>query len=185
MNMGLVCQNDCAVVAPKLEDLVERYYRSLFQFALSLTGCEADAWDLTQQTFYTWTTKGAQLRDASKVRCWLYTTLHRAFLRVRRRAIRFPHYELSQVDCDLPRTLPQDASKIDGMAALDALSKVDEIFRAPLTLFYLEDYSYNEIAIALKVPLGTVKSRIARGIRQLQRLLTDDAIERIPAAALG
>jgi RNA polymerase sigma-70 factor (ECF subfamily) len=40
-----------------------------------------------------------------------------------------------------------------------------------VALFYLEDYSYNEIAAILEVPLGTVKSRIARGIAQLQRML--------------
>jgi RNA polymerase sigma-70 factor (ECF subfamily) len=40
-------------------------------------------------------------------------------------------------------------------------------------LFYLEDYSYPQIAEILDVPLGTVKSRIARGIEQLKRLVLE------------
>jgi RNA polymerase sigma-70 factor (ECF subfamily) len=42
-----------------------------------------------------------------------------------------------------------------------------------VVLFYLEDYSYNEIAEILAVPLGTVKSRIARGIAQLQMMFSE------------
>jgi RNA polymerase sigma-70 factor, ECF subfamily len=40
-------------------------------------------------------------------------------------------------------------------------------------LFYLEDCSYQEIGEVLEIPLGTVKSRISRGIAQLQQLLAD------------
>jgi len=47
---------------------------------------------------------------------------------------------------------------------------VDEVYQAPVALFYLEDYAYKEIAEILDVPMGTVKSRIAR-IAQLQKLL--------------
>jgi len=83
-----------------------RYYRSLYQFAFSLTRAEADACDLTQQTFYIWATKGHQLRDVSKVKTWLFTTLHREFLETRRRQTRFPHYELSQVTGELPVIAP-------------------------------------------------------------------------------
>ena len=51
---------------------------------------------------------------------------------------------------------------------------MDENFQAPVALFYLEDYSYNEIAEILELPLGTVKSRISRGIGQLQSMLAKD-----------
>ena len=47
----------------------------------------------------------------------------------------------------------------------------DEQFQAAVALFYLEDYSYNEIAGILDIPLGTVKSRIARGLAQLKELV--------------
>ncbi|HTL59981.1 MAG TPA: RNA polymerase sigma factor [Candidatus Limnocylindrales bacterium] len=156
----------------KFEDIVEEYYRPLYQFAFSLTHSKADAWDLVQQTFYIWRIKGDQLRQPSKVRAWLFTTLHRAFLQGKRREIRFPQYELDSVDSELPSVAPDAANRLDSAEVMVALDKIDEVFRAPLALFYLEDYPYKEIALILQVPLGTVKSRIARGIAQLQRLLT-------------
>ncbi|HZL41652.1 MAG TPA: RNA polymerase sigma factor [Verrucomicrobiae bacterium] len=155
------------------EAIVAQYYEPLYQFAFSLTRAEADACDLTQQTFYVWATKGHQLRDRSKVKTWLFTTLHRAFLETRRRQTRFPHYELSEVPLELPAFSPQLISELDWAHVLAALGKVDEIYQAPVALFYMEDCSYKEIAEILNVPVGTVKSRMARGIAQLQRILSD------------
>jgi RNA polymerase sigma-70 factor (ECF subfamily) len=153
------------------EELVEKHYQALFQFAFSLTHAEADAWDLTQQTFYVWRIKREQVRDNSKVKAWLFTTLHRAFLQSKRRNSRFPHYELEEMDEELPCVSPYEARYLDSAKVLQELQNVDQVFRAPLALFYLEDYQYKEIASILNVPLGTVKSRIARGIGQLQKLL--------------
>lgn len=79
------------------EQVVARHYEPLFKFALSLTRAEADAQDLTQQAFYVWATKGYQLRDQSKAKAWLFTTLHRAFLSTRRTRTRFPHHALDDV----------------------------------------------------------------------------------------
>lgn len=158
----------------EFESLVERYYAPLYQFAFSLTRVEADACDLTQETFTIWATKGHQLRDPSKVKTWLFTTLHREFLDSRRRQTRFPHMDLDATEMELPTISPTAVSHLDIAHVLDALGKVDEIFQAPVALFYLQDCSYNEIAEILGVPLGTVKSRLARGIAQLQQLLARD-----------
>lgn len=158
----------------EFESLVERFYVPLYQFAFSLTRAEADACDLTQQTFTIWATKGHQLRDASKVKTWLFTTLHREFLESRRRQARFPHFELEAAEVELPTVGPVAVSRLDTAKVLDTLTQVDAIFQAPVALFYLQDYSYNEIAEILDVPLGTVKSRLARGIGQLQHLLARD-----------
>jgi RNA polymerase sigma-70 factor (ECF subfamily) len=158
----------------EFESLVERFYAPLYQFAFSLTRAEADACDLTQQTFTIWATKGHQLRDPSKVKTWLFTTLHREFLDSRRRHARFPHLELEASESQLPTVSPVAISRLDTAHVLNTLAGVDEIFRAPVALFYLQDYSYNEIAEILGVPLGTVKSRLARGLSQLQQLLARD-----------
>jgi RNA polymerase sigma-70 factor (ECF subfamily) len=156
------------------EGLVARYYEPLYQFAFSLTRAEADACDLTQQTFYVWATKGHQLRDPEKVKTWLFTTLHRQFLESRRRQVRFPHQELEATEVELPVILPSAVSQLDTALVLATLARVEELFQAPVSLFYLHDHSYKEIADILELPLGTVKSRISRGIGQMQKLLAKD-----------
>lgn len=156
------------------ESVVARFYEPLYQFAFSLTHSEADSCDLTQETFYVWATKGHQLRDGSKVKTWLFTTLHRQFLHGRRRLTRFPHEELDASEPNLPVISPVAGRQLDGRQVLSALQAVDEVYRAPVALFYLEDTAYKDIAEILGIPLGTVKSRIARGIAQLQSLLASD-----------
>ena len=168
-----VDDSNVASLSPDFEDLVKRYYHLLFQFAFALTRSEAEAWDLTQGTFEVWATKGDQLRDISKVKTWMFTTLRRAFLQARRRQTRFPHYELSEVDSEFPEISPAQVSQLDSAQVLLALAELDIAYRAPVALFYLEDCSYKEIAQRLGVPLGTVKSRIARGIRQLHQRLSN------------
>jgi len=161
------------VIPPEsdFEGLVELFYKGLYQFALGLTRNEAEASDLTQQTFYMWATKGQQLRDATKVKSWLFTTLYRDFLKARRRENRFPHQELSEVDHELPSVSPTVMNQMDASTVMQAFEQVDEVYRPSLLLFFLEDHSYQQIAEVLEVPIGTVMSRIARGRLQLQQVL--------------
>lgn len=153
------------------EHLVDDLHAPLYRFALSLCRNELEACDLVQETFYVWATKGHQLTDPSKVKSWLFTTLHREFMARRRRSTRFPHHTLADVDDELPAIPPTLPTQADWDWLGACLAKVDANFQAPVNLFYLEDYSYNEIADILDIPLGTVKSRIARGIAQLQGMI--------------
>jgi RNA polymerase sigma-70 factor, ECF subfamily len=160
--------------ASEFESLVARFYEPLYQFAFSLTRSEADAADLTQQTFYVWATKGHQLRDMTKVKTWLFTTLHRLFLESQRRRVRFPHQEIESAETELPVVLPGGISRLDSAHVLASLACVDKHYQSAVTLFYLEDCSYQEIAEILELPLGTVKSRISRGIGQLQKIMAKE-----------
>jgi RNA polymerase sigma-70 factor (ECF subfamily) len=155
------------------DNLVAAYYEPLYQFAFSLARDEADACDLTQQTFCIWAAKGHQLRDLSKVKTWLFTTLHREFLGIRRKQTRFPQVDMDQAERELPVESPAIISQHDTTHVLATLARLDEVYRAPVALFYLQSFSYNEIAETLQVPLGTVKSRLARGIGRLQELLAE------------
>jgi len=156
------------------QELVDRYYVPLYRFALSLSKLEADAADLTQQTFFLWASKGNQLRDRSKAKSWLFTTLYREFLSRRRHEVRFPKLELDDVR-EEEMSISPTVNAFDSATVLQALREVEEPFRAPLTLFYLEQFSYQEIAHILEVPIGTVMSRLSRGKTLLrQRLLSKE-----------
>jgi len=153
------------------DHLVELHHAPLFRFAMSLTRAESDAGDLVQDTFLAWASKGHQLHEPTKVKAWLFTTLHRRFLESRRRITRFPHLEIEAADAELPAVEPDMVSRLDAQDALELLRKVDEPYQAAVALAYLDDYSYPEIAAILEVPTGTVKSRIARGVAQLKQLV--------------
>src|SRR5690242_4790608 len=96
----------------EFERLVSLYYPSLYRFAFSLTRQESDACDLTQQTFYIWAKKGHQLNDLSKVKSWLFTTLHREYLQQRRRAVRFADVDLAGAEHELPEVPPIALGKL-------------------------------------------------------------------------
>ena len=164
------------------ERLVDAHHAPLYRFAMSLCHDEDEASELVQETFLTWATKGHQLNDIAKARSWLFTTLHRDFLGKRRRLTRFPQHELDEVATELPDAPPVPIESLDWSGVLNALQRIDGTFQAPVALFYLEDYSYNEIAGILEIPLGTVKSRIARGIVQLQQLMADPKAPKAPRA---
>jgi RNA polymerase sigma-70 factor (ECF subfamily) len=152
--------------------LVDQQYAALYRFALSLAKSEADAADLTQQTFFLWASKGDQLRDGSKAKAWLFTTLYREFLSRCRHEVRFPKIEMEHVSEEEISVWP-DVNALDSATVLQALCEVEEPFRAALTLFYLEQFSYHEIADVLGVPIGTVMSRLSRGKAHLrERLLS-------------
>jgi len=162
-------------VGQDFERVVDLYYAGLYRLAFSLTRNETEACDLTQQTYYLWATRGDQLRDPSKAKSWLFTTLYREFLKTRRRADRFPHRELSEVEEELPHVPPGVVRRMDWRTVVEALARVEEVYQAPLAMFYLEDLSYREIAAVLQVPIGTVMSRIARGRARLQAMLLENS----------
>lgn len=156
----------------EFQSLVGLHYENLYRFALSLSGREAEACDLTQQTFYRWAQRGFQLRDRSKAKTWLFTTLYREHLGTQRRQTRHPHVEIGSVEHELPTLDPSSISHMDGNTVMEALQQLDDAYRAPLVLFYLQQHSYQEIAGLLEIPIGTVMSRLSRGKAQLRLRLT-------------
>jgi RNA polymerase sigma-70 factor (ECF subfamily) len=155
--------------------LVDAHYAPLYRFALSLAKRPADAGDLVQQTFFIWATKGHALREVTKAKSWLFTTLYREFLHSRRRDTRMTSLEdLPPGESDVAAEDVDRATRLDAASVVAALQAVDEVFRAPLTLFYLEDLSYSEIAETLEVPIGTVMSRLSRGKAQLRAALEQE-----------
>ena len=156
-------------MSAEFSSLVEAHYAGLFRFAVSLARDEATAADLTQQTFLKWARHGDQLRDRTKAKTWLFTTLHREFLATRRK-VRDQADEQEMNSIPAPRI--EVGNKIDAKAAVAALADLDETYRAPVAMFYLEDMSYLEISECLDIPIGTVMSRLSRGRERLRKILS-------------
>lgn len=161
-------------LAPQIvESLVVEHYAGLYRFALSLARNEAEAADLTQQTCFHLAERGGQIRDLSKAKSWLFTTLRREFFAMRRQSGRFaPIDEEARAEVAAPDDVELETlSRADAALVMDALGRVNEVFRAPLALYYLEDLSYREIAEILEVPVGTVMSRLSRGKSEMRASL--------------
>jgi RNA polymerase sigma-70 factor (ECF subfamily) len=158
------------------EQAVATFYEALYAFGYTLAGNEDDACELTQETYCRLLTKGGQVRDPSKVKSWLFTTLYRVFLGWKQRRARLPHFEISSVEGELPVITPEQVDVLRDDAIRDALLELEEHYRLPLMLYYLDDHSYEEIASILDVPIGTVMSRLSRGKALLRERLVARAI---------
>ncbi len=159
----------------EFEELVDAHYEALYRFALSMSKNRETAADLVQQTFCIWAKKGDQLRDRSKAKTWLFTTLHREFLAHARKARRFSDEELTEAVAGRVEVAEDDSDRqLDAQRALELLGELEETFRAPISLFYLQQHSYKEIAEILDVPIGTVMSRISRAKAMLRRRMTSE-----------
>jgi RNA polymerase sigma-70 factor (ECF subfamily) len=158
------------------EQAVNSLYEGLYRFACSLAGNSDDAAELTQETFARLLVKGGQLRDHSKVKGWLFTTLYRIYLGWKRRETALPHYEIASVEGELPPVTPEMVDKLENQAVSDSLLEVEERYRVPLALFYFENHSYIEIAAMLDIPIGTLMSRLSRGKELMRKSLAAKSI---------
>jgi RNA polymerase sigma-70 factor (ECF subfamily) len=158
------------------EHAVSTYYEALYAFGYSLAGNADDAGELTQEAYCRLLTRGGQMRDPSKVKSWMFTTLYRVFLGWKNRAARLPHFEINSVEGELPVISPQHVDVMRDDAVRDALLELEEHYRTPVMLFYMNDHSYEEIAEILDVPVGTVMSRLSRAKALLRGRLVARAI---------
>jgi RNA polymerase sigma factor (sigma-70 family) len=159
------------------EKIVAQYHGDLYRFAYSLTGNADDACELTQESYYRFLSHG-RLRDPTKIKAWLFTTLYRVFLGQKKRSTRFAHLAISSVEHELPVLTPEIVNEIDGLLVMEALLEIDEDHRTPLVLFYLQNLSYREIAEILEIPIGTVMSRLSRSKIALRDHLAARAAQR-------
>lgn len=103
-------------------NLVDQYYQALYRFGFSLAKDPDRASDLVQQTFVIWAQKGYQLKDRSKAKTWLFTTLYREHLSNPRRSQRHPEMEISEVEHELSGHEDQADRQMDGQRAVHLLS---------------------------------------------------------------
>jgi RNA polymerase sigma-70 factor (ECF subfamily) len=149
-----------------LETLLRRHHDRLYAVCRRLTGDDADAADACQEALLA-VVRGLPRFDArSSFGTWAYRVATNAALDELRRRRRRPDPGLPEVETEpvagvaVPAMDEQVATRHDVDAAIVQLPPE---FRAPLVLRDLAGLSYDEIAEALLIPPGTVRSRIARG----------------------
>jgi RNA polymerase sigma-70 factor (ECF subfamily) len=145
-------------------------YRSfLYRAAWALTGDRSSAQDLVQETFSLAWQARKQLRDPAVVQAWLYRILKREAMRLWN-----DRRPLVSLDEAANETSFDDRGALD--LRLDILSGLQEIgtaHREVLVLYYLSDLSYEQLALALDIPKGTVMSRLSRARNALRRTLEE------------
>ncbi len=128
---------------------------------------DADADDAAQQALIAVARSIRDFNEQSKVSTWIYRIAVNAALdeirRTRRRAIPMGDDTFSEI-----------SSTVNGLDAAEtridiqrALAHVPEEFRVALVLRHIADMEYDDIAIVLDIPIGTVRSRLSRGREQL------------------
>lgn len=167
---------------PAFDDLIARWALPLRRHLLRVTGNPDAADELTQETWLRVVRGIGRLRDTARFRSWLFGIAHRVLmdrLRLRYGAA----LDADVVDANLdPATIADadgdPASERQAIArdVVRGLARLPPLEREVLTLFYLDDLSLAEMALALAVPTGTVKSRLfrARGLLR-QTLFCEDA----------
>lgn len=168
------CSIDKPVIeaVPSFQEIVDAHYTGLYRFAFSMCRRESTAQDLVQQTYLQWARKGHTLKDYTKVKTWLFTTLYREWLATARKEKRFEVVEFEPDIHGAPGDEAETETPIVDHAVLQkALDELDVNYRAPLVLFYLKEFSYREIAETLDLPVGTVMSRLSRAKDALRKVL--------------
>ncbi|MEO0509525.1 MAG: RNA polymerase sigma factor [Verrucomicrobiota bacterium] len=153
------------------EQHVNANYQNLYYFALSLAKNEADAADFTQQAYLKLAKNWNKIADKSKIKSWLFSTLYREFVDRRRRGKFQANVNFEVISETIEDEMP-DPNHLDHEVVIKELMNLDESLQVPLTLFYLEDYSYREISEILMIPVGTVMSRLHRAKKTLYERLT-------------
>ena len=158
---------------------------ALYRVALRLTGEPSRAEDLVQDTMLKAYRSWRQYRPGTNAKGWLLTILRNTFINdYRRRKLEPVPMDLEAVE---PFAIFRDVAEADPEGAffaqivdekvIEAIDALPTDFREVLVLSDMEGLSYAEIAAALEVPVGTVKSRLFRARRQLQAALYTHAVE--------
>lgn len=159
-----------------LAELVERWQPRLVRHALRLTGAPDAAGDVVQAAWIAMIGGLGRLSDAARFRRWAYQIVtHKAAdwvrARQRERAQAVPTGGDAVADVADAHAAPE-ARETDEIELLrQALKRLSPERRVALSMFYLERMSLAEIAEALALPVGTVKSRLHYAKQELKRLL--------------
>lgn len=169
-----------------LDQLIRKYEKRAYQFAYRLTSNQDEACDVVGDAFVRIYSAMRNFKGNSAFTTWMYRILTNCFLDLRKRDRNRPSVSLEAAmqtdDGIVERQFESDEPTADLIAERNqreatieqAVAMLPEYQRAMVTLYHAENLSYEEIAEALDLPIGTVKSRLNRARLSLREHLVRD-----------
>jgi RNA polymerase sigma-70 factor (ECF subfamily) len=149
--------------AGAMEKLVGRWQKRLWQHAYRLVGDTEAAWDITQQSWLGIIKGLGRLHDPANFKAWVYRiTTNKSIDWIKRRKAA-KHISIEDIHGH-----QHEQKKDTGVKEL--LDKLDIKKKTILCLYYFEQLNISEISVALKIPAGTVKSRLHNAREELKEL---------------
>lgn len=161
--------------ADAFEQLVVAYRDQVFRLALRMCGNEADADEVAQEAFLSAWKALPNFRGESQFSTWLYQlTTHAAIDLMRREKRQIAAEDITEVSAPDPAPGPQQQAEQSEQREIvrDAILQLAPEQREVVVLRFMEELSYEEIGAVLKLPSGTVKSRLNRAKAQLKEILS-------------
>ncbi|HSL62112.1 MAG TPA: sigma-70 family RNA polymerase sigma factor [Desulfotignum sp.] len=152
----------------RFKKLTYPHMQLLYNVALKYTGNPFDAQDILQETYLMAFDKFSQLKDPAKIKPWMLRILRNNFLKTCQKES--ARQQLQKIDYIDYLKSCVDRKDADDLLALDAETRlvnqaIDALpvkYKEILTLYYMEDLRYKDIAKTLDIPMGTVMSRMNR-----------------------
>jgi RNA polymerase sigma-70 factor, ECF subfamily len=158
----------------ELRALIEEQIPRLRRYGRALTGDRSLADDLVQDTLERALSRFHLWRHGSDLRAWLFTIMHNIFVNQVRSRVRHQHEALeSDAAVEAMRVSEPDWLELRDLDS--ALAQLPHEQRAVLLLVGLEQFTYEEAARVLQIPIGTVMSRLSRGRERLRAVLAGDS----------
>lgn len=161
--------------ADAFEQLVVAYRDQVFRLALRMCGSEADADEVAQEAFLSAWKALPNFRGESQFSTWLYQlSTHAAIDLMRREKRQIAAADITEVSAADPAPSPQQQAEQSEQREIvrDAILQLAPEQREVVVLRFMEELSYEEIGAVLKLPSGTVKSRLNRAKAQLKEILS-------------
>lgn len=154
------------------ESLIAQQIPRLRRYARALTGDRSAADDLVQDTLERALSRLHLWRQGSDLRAWLFTIMHNIYVNQVRSRVRQQQESLEESAAESLQA--QEPDWVEIRAIGDALTRLPDEQRAVVLLVGLEQFTYDEAARILDIPVGTVMSRLSRGRERLRALMGND-----------
>lgn len=162
--------------------IVDEYGHRVFLQAMHFLGNREDAEDATQEVFLRVHRSLDRFRGDSTISTWIFRITYNVCMTVRESRSFRKHAELpdeGNIEDEDPVSNPvrHIEAKDSSDRLTSAIARLSPHESAAITLFYMDDKSYDEIAAILDIPRGTVSTALHRGRERLREILQDDMRE--------